>query len=58
MYDCEDKEEGGIIIRSSIVNLNGGKWNVVKSVRILSEGDWFEDDDVDVEEDICIEEDE
>lgn len=58
MYDCEDKEEGGIIIRSSIVNLNGGKWNVVKSVRILSEEDWFEDDDVDVEEDICIEEDE
>lgn len=58
VHDCEDKEEGGTITRSSIVNSNGGKRNVAKSVRISSEEDRFEDDDADVEEDTCTEEDE
>lgn len=56
--DCEDKEEGGAIMKSTVVNGNGGKRNVAKSVRIASEEGRSEDDDADEEEETCTEEDE
>ena len=58
VHDCEDKEEGGAITESGVVNRNGGKRNVAKSVRISSEEGRFENDDADVEEETCTEEDE
>ena len=56
--DCEDKEEGGAIMKSGVVNGNGGKRNVAKSVRIASEEGRSENDDADEEEETCTEEDE
>ena len=56
--ECEDKEEGGAIMKSSAMNGNGGKRNVGKNVRIASEEGRSEDDDADVEEETCTEEDE
>ena len=58
MNECEDKEEGGAIMKSSAMNGNGGKRNVGKNVRIASEEGRSEDDDADVEEETCTEEDE
>lgn len=58
VHNWEDKEEGGAITESGVVNSNGGKRKVAKSVRISSEEGRFEDDDADVEEETCTEEDE
>lgn len=45
-------------MKSTVVNGNGGKRNVAKSVRIASEEGRSEDDDADEEEGTCTEEDE
>lgn len=57
-HDCEHKDEGGAIMKSRVVNGNGGKRNVANSVRIASEEGRSDDDDADVEEETCTEEDE
>ena len=57
-HDCEHKDEGGAIMKSRVVNGNGGKRNVGNSVRIAGEEGRSEDDDADVEEETCTEEDE
>ena len=51
-HDC------GAIMKSRVVNGNGGKRNVANSVRIAGEEGRSEDDDADVEEETCTEEDE
>lgn len=57
-HDCEHKDEGGAIMKSRVVNGNGGKRNVANSVRIAGDEGRSEDDDADVEEETCTEEDE